>query len=383
MIDTIKLSLKKGSFRILYPENFNPSAEGILEPPYTKMGSKSYLKCVLNPTKSLIKINGYLPRITLIKAHRSGEFQIDIKIECSLPKMMYNNNFDELEDIDFAELLACIQSKLRTLGISTSIEAIKDASVDRVDFSKNIHLQDYTTCSMVINELHKASLNSRIDIGKEKFRNGGHALHFHTKNRDIVFYDKLKDLQQAKKSESKAIEDTNYIQLNLLEDIKPVTEVLRMEVRLNKRKEIKATLDRVGIDIEPTFFNLFNSNISQQVLSLYWEQINKASQHLKFKSEGVFDVAETIRSHYPELKSQKLLEYIGAMVLSNEVGSRRLRNFLGYEGSESRNKKWYRLQKSIKSLEYFHTNSFLAISGVSKGLKNYEPTKLINLTKKV
>lgn len=54
----------------------------------------------------------YLPRLTLIKAIRNGGFSILLKIEFSIPKLLYCNNFDEVEESDFGEICWKLQEVL-------------------------------------------------------------------------------------------------------------------------------------------------------------------------------------------------------------------------------------------------------------------------------
>ena len=218
MIDTIVLSIPQHKFKILNHRRFNPSTEGLFMPPYTVMGGKPFIKSVQNPPKSAFKNGIYLPRLTVIKAIRKGGYVIELKIELSLPKLFFGNNFDELENDNFLRVVRLLSRALRDMEVEIKFEDLEYASVSAIHYSKNIHLKNYTSCSMVLSELHKIDLSQRIDIGTEKFRNGGHALHFHTNTRDIVFYDKIKDLEQAKISDKRAVEKDNAIQTTLFDE---------------------------------------------------------------------------------------------------------------------------------------------------------------------
>jgi len=182
------------------------------------------------------------------------------------------------------------------MGVATNMQSLVNAKVSSIHYSKNLVLEKYTTCSMILNELHQIDLSQRIDFGSEIFRNGGHALHFHTNTRDLVFYDKIKDLEKAKISDKRAFEKDNMIQMSLFDSLNESSmQVLRMELRLGNRKEIQKILDKIGIKSELIFKNLFNANIAQKALDYFWKQIIKASYILNFKTEGVFELAETTR----------------------------------------------------------------------------------------
>lgn len=198
MIDTIVLSIPQHKFKILNHRRFNPSTEGFFMPPYTIMGGRRFIKAVQNPPKSAFKNGVYLPRLTVIKAIRRGGYVIELKIELSLPKLFFGNNFDELGNDDFLRVNRLLHRALYKMDVLVELEDLEYASVSAIHYSKNIHLKNHTSCSMILSELHKIDLSQKIDIGTERFRNGGHALHYHTNTRDIVFYDKMKDLEKAK-----------------------------------------------------------------------------------------------------------------------------------------------------------------------------------------
>jgi hypothetical protein len=149
-----------------------------------------------------------------------------------------------------------------------------------------------------------------------------------------------------------------------------------MEVRLGNRQEMKRTFERVGIKANLTFNELFKKTISQKILSYFWEEIKESSQLLNFKTEGVFELAESIKANNPDLKPQKLLEYIAFLVLGREGSTKRLRSFLGYEGSSNASRKWYAIKKAIKSLKYDRRGNYQAIDEIAQDLIDFKPTKL-------
>ncbi len=378
MVDTVVLSIPEGKFRILDHDRFNPSTIGIFARPYTRMGGRAFIKSVQNPTKAELKRGIYKPSLTVVKAMRKGGFVIELKIEYSVPKICFANNFDEVEDADLDASVRLLVVKLYDMGVIVAFDDLKNAHISAIHYSKNFVLKDGITCSMVLNELQKLDLSQRIDLGDERFSNGGQALHFHTKTRDIVFYDKIKELEHAKAGGKKTIEKDHAIQMTLFDDVlKPKgLEVLRMEVRLGKREEIKRTFRKVGLEVEMNFRDLFKRDLSKKVLTYFWGQIEEAGYVLDFKTEGVFEVAETMRMNYPKMKVKKMLELVGAMVLTKEGGARRMRDFLGYIGSPNANRKWYALKKSFKSLKYTKRAGYKALAGIGASMKTFDKISL-------
>ena len=97
MLDTVVLTLDAQQFEILQPDRFSPSAKGLLLPPYYALGSRGHFTCVQNPTKADLQAGRYLPRLTLAKRKSSAGFALTLRIEFSAPKLIFGNNFDELE----------------------------------------------------------------------------------------------------------------------------------------------------------------------------------------------------------------------------------------------------------------------------------------------
>src|SRR5437870_4162294 len=104
MIDTIVLTLKPEHFAIMDHAKFSPSTEGIYKHPYYTIGRNGFIKCVQNPTQEDMKDRVYKPRLTVTKRIGTGGFQITMRIEFSAPKLLFGNNFDEVEETDFEEI---------------------------------------------------------------------------------------------------------------------------------------------------------------------------------------------------------------------------------------------------------------------------------------
>jgi hypothetical protein len=381
MIDTIVLSLTQDQFQILDHNRFNPSTVGLFEYPYTRMGSRAFIKSVQNPTKKEMKSGFYRPRLTVIKAIRNGGYAIEMKIEFSIPKLVFGNNFDELDDDDFKCVLNLLQKTLSDMSVIVKLDNLVSCSVSAVHYSKNIHLSDHTSCSMILDELQKIDLSKRIDTGSEKFRNGGYAIHFHTNKRDIVFYDKLKDLEQSRTSDSKALENDNATQIGLFESLSklPCPEFFRMEVRLGDRKEIQKIFDKIEITKKITFCEVFNQSVSQKVLNHYWSEVEENRSLFNFKTHGIVEFFDSLKANNPNLSSKKLLQLTAFVILGQEGGTKRLRTLLGYSGEPKQDKKWYDIKKQAKGLIYDKNGNWQAISSVSSGIDSFTKTQLSDI----
>jgi len=261
MIDTIVLTLKTGMYTIFEPDYFSPSTKGLTDPTagYYRLGGRSNITCKQNPTSNELKRGIYKPRLTVTKRiNRAGNFEIPLKIEFSIPKLLYGNNFDELTNEDFPAVIQKLKAVLKEMGVYLFEKNLVNAPVSSVHYSKNIALTDYTTPYTYLEQLTKLNINKRLDTNRTDFRNEGHSFKYRANSFEIAFYDKIKDLQQAKISEKRAEEKDNTLQLGLFDSLKQRKpfEVLRFEVRLNQRQKINQILKKIGKEVEPTFTNI-------------------------------------------------------------------------------------------------------------------------------
>ena len=112
MLDTIALTLDQHQFEVLEPDRFSPSARGLISAPYYALGARGHFSCVLNPTKSDFEAGRYFPRLTLAKRKSQTGFALTLRIEFSAPKLIFGNNFDELQSRDFERVLGRVQGSL-------------------------------------------------------------------------------------------------------------------------------------------------------------------------------------------------------------------------------------------------------------------------------
>jgi hypothetical protein len=279
MLDTIALTLDRHQFDVLEPGRFSPSAQGLLSPPFYPLGARGNFICVQNPTKRELDAGRYGPRLTLAKRKIRTGFALTLRIEFSAPKLIFGNNFDELQSRDFEDVLQALHQSLWDMGIRTAAETLRAARVSMINYSKNMAFTDYTTCSMVMRELHLIDLSQRLDLSHTDYRNEGHAIRYHANNFEVTFYDKLKDLQKARLSEKRALERDYGSQIELFRDrdsFPKQLEVLRMEVRLGNRTKIRNVMKLIGAEVEPTFAALFDARVAKDVLLHFWSNVLKA-----------------------------------------------------------------------------------------------------------
>ena len=136
MLDTIVLTLNSNMYTILDKDKFSPSAK-VLDNPSHNFGSKGYIKCVQNPSSIEQKAGNYKPRLSVTKRFVGfGQMDITMKIEFTVPKLLFGNNFDELIDSDFDKVITKLVTSLKDMGVLVFSKIIMSASVSSIHYSK-------------------------------------------------------------------------------------------------------------------------------------------------------------------------------------------------------------------------------------------------------
>ncbi len=193
MLDTIVLTIPERDVRLRAPERFSPHAAMLRSP---ALGGGAMVKAIYNPSKA-DKATGYKPRLTLLKPPYRPPV---LKIEFSAPKLLFDNNFEELRGrADLPLVITELHKALDVMGVGVFPEALEAAQVSAIHYSKNILLERTTPCFLVIQALEKLDLSAQLDLTQTDFRNGGQMAKYHAGSYEIALYDKVKDLEQAAK----------------------------------------------------------------------------------------------------------------------------------------------------------------------------------------
>ena len=220
MLDTVILQIPINYSAIIDHSQFTPSTKGIVD------NSASFYKYTNNPTKIDTESGVYKPRLTIIKRGN----RIYLKIEFSVPKLLFGNNLDEIEESDFNQVISMLQKIIEQMGVRLWTYQIEKAEVISFHPSKNIPLSKGYTSSFAIKELSKINLYQKLDLERVGFRNNGESIQLYANRHSLVLYDKINDLNKPAK---RAIDknQTNQ-QMNLFEYIKKEKsnlEVLRIK----------------------------------------------------------------------------------------------------------------------------------------------------------
>jgi hypothetical protein len=370
MIDTIIISIPKDKVtNVLYP---NQTALGW----HQQATGATYSKFVRNPSKQDLESGLYFPRLTGINRKVDGKIDASIKVEFSVPKLLFKNNLDELEEKDFDEVISTLKDRLLRMGIAVPEKYLIHAPVSAVHFSKNIQLTDGFTSQYVLSELSKIDIRKSFDFSKTRFMNDGQSIYAYTISHSFVIYDKIADL---KKDEKRAMDkDQTQYQRSLFDEIekKDLYEVIRFEVRLSQKKKVNSLFKKLGIKEHPTFHDVFKKSLSQKIVQHYWQTLIGSNSMLLFSlTSGPKDVLRQILTANPKLKPKQALYFTSLVTMTKDgSGLRELRSIVGKYADQ---RSWYRMKDDIKVvtelLRKVRPRDWY--DQIEKGLKEYKSFK--------
>ena len=153
MIDTVVLTMQNADKIIWEPDRFSPSLRDVRQKVSQSFGARLFTKYTYNiPAK-----HGYFPRLTVNPRWQNG-IQIPLRIEFSVPKLLFGNNVDELGQNDWETVIATLKSKLSQMGVKVFSAQLENALVSAVHFSKNIVLSPHYTASIALKTLGKVDV---------------------------------------------------------------------------------------------------------------------------------------------------------------------------------------------------------------------------------
>ena len=171
MIDSIVLLLASNMYRISDPDKFTPSARWINNPVLITSGIRSKQ----NTTKKELRNGFYKPYLTLSNhVSHNGLRDIILKVELSLPKFFFGDNFQELQHKDFNALNRLLTERLSTMGIIVEEATLAHAPacpaklnkrrrIAAIHYAKNIVLQDGSTPYHYLQKIKESSISLRLD----------------------------------------------------------------------------------------------------------------------------------------------------------------------------------------------------------------------------
>lgn len=380
MIDTVLLKIPADKFAVTKPDSFEPNAMGLLRAPFLPFNGQPYIKAINNPSKEDLKQGIYRPRLTIYKRVARGGFRINLHVELSLPKLIFGNNFDELDDVHFDAVIAALKKQLLLMGVLVTQDNLRAAAVHAVHYSKNVMFDDFTTASMILADLEKIKMNRHMDLNRTDFRNQGEAVRYYSKAYEFVLYDKVADLtKSADRAMEKEDRECN-LQMNIFEAVrrqgKPV-EVLRLELRLKSQQKMKALFEKVGIESDCTLQSLFSKRVSKTVLCDYWDDIYEQLVPVLLQELDAPQQFALIAKQRPQWKPQRTLTAVAICAMIRAEGHRKTRSRLVKHFSP---RTLERVYKDIKGLDFRVLNKAKPFQHVTKALETFIPLKKADYT---
>ena len=367
MLDTVILQLHQGQFSILDYKKFKTEKDFVRNQPSV------FAKWINNPTAEDKKSGVYKPRLTL---NRRGWEQV-LRIEFSAPKLIFNNNLEELEENDFDLVINTLWNRLREMGVMVYSKDLESAEVLSFHPSKNIQLNNGYTSSFVIRELNKIDIEKRFDIDVKDYRNGGQCLQLYTRVFSMVIYDKVNDYLRPQR---RAIDkDKTKRQKDIFEELKRSNhffEMLRIEIRINGKRKINEILLILGYEKNPCFKDVFKKDLLKSILLYCWEQIFKRNEFIFALEDSPQKIFESLLAKDPNMKVTKAFKIIGLYLLARDkegiVGLRSvIDNYL------PRKTNWEVVRRYLKILEdKIERSSYGFIDDIEEGLINLKAYKI-------
>ena len=366
MLDTVILQIPINYSAIIDHSQFTPSTKSIVNNP------ASFFKYTNNPTKTDRESGVYKPRLTIIKRGN----RIYLKTEFSVPKLLFGNNLDEVEESDFEEVVSRLRKVIEQKGVRLWTHEIEKAEALRFDPSKNIPLSKRYTSSFAIKELSKINLNQKLDLERVSFRNDGESIQLYANRHSLVLYDKINDLNKPAK---RAIDkDQTKQQFSLFDYVqrKRQIELLRFEVRLSYRVKLREVLEKVGFADNPIFKNIFKKDLCQKIAKLYWEEFFDKNLFLFSVNNNPQMILQKILMRYPKTNIRTAVMLVGLNQLCKDEEG--IRGFRSIAKNYKPKFNWVMLSNYLRKFEdeIFNKPSHGFIKDIEGALDEFKAFKL-------
>lgn len=329
-------------------DDWSPSLKGAFVPPFAKISGNN-ASYRLNTTKMDKRLGIYTPRLTLYVQRVSGGYRRLLYIEFSAPKLIHGNNFTEIGVSDYNDLCNVLSKTLAKKGVHLSPNQLRYAEVKTIHYAKNIIFTDGTKPTSVISHLKKAEVNLRKKTCETKYLNGGDALNIYTNSRGLCVYDKLKELEKARKTEKGNLEKDSWCQQNYMKEFllaapKPF-EVLRIESRLLNRETIVRALRSSGISVpdRPRLKDLYDLKVAKAILLGDLTELEMAMPPSVGGREPPDEYLAEVKRLNPDITPANALMLLGEYIATDEVGVNATRKALGCTSRQ-----WCDLKKRLK-----------------------------------
>jgi hypothetical protein len=225
----------------------------------------------------------YVPRVELFECLTEDRTDIRhvLKIEFSVPKLLYWNSLQEVDSADMNKVFSALQLALKSVSIVVELDTIAKATVTAIHACKNVPLPKTMNMREVINDLGKMDLGKAYDISDKQYKIGARVLNIHSGTIDWSIYDKISDCLRPKNKrtdkghidQERAIIEQYHLEKR---------EVFRYEYRIKKnqtvRREVNALLGR-PYATSVVFSDLFTPNLMKSLVLNSWHAIGERPEN--------------------------------------------------------------------------------------------------------
>lgn len=225
---------------------------------FSKNG-KGFTQAVLNGDELYRERGLYYPAVRYYERPVGGGTTgttWELAIEFSIPKLLCGNNLYEFDEASINLIVQTLHERITEMGI-TFIQPtdIPRLYVRRMDVGKNILMDSRLEVDGAIRSIGNADVNRHLNFDKVNYVNGGSLVRFHSKDEDITFYDKSKELER------------NSVGNGILTATK-FSGVLRFEIKMNGKRLIERRMKDAELEIPDAweFQNLFTDEVCRTLL---------------------------------------------------------------------------------------------------------------------
>lgn len=370
MIDTITLSINirdpitPVSFDPSRAHEWTPSIGHIIEGGRSRLYGRGCLPHYRPPLPDEERSRLYFPKVKLLEHVKRGSgIQQELYITFSAPKLVFRNNFNELESRQLKWVCSHLAFRLKRMGIKVTPKVLEKATVVEIHYSKNIILTAHPIGeAFALFRRIKKPPTYNLDYKSYSY-SSGQSFSLYQEKYAICFYDKKRESRKHKKFNHPLYADAWEIPKN--------TEVLRMEVRCLSPAIIKQKLGLLGFVIPdpPTLESLFKSEIAQAVLL---HEFRTLLSHLPpiTLTGSLADILQTIPLYNPKLTSARILNAAAMIKLQNELGNETaMKKALSISSATT----WCNRKRLVNSLKLPSTKTSSILDEIERQLTEFTP----------
>jgi hypothetical protein len=269
-------------------------------------------------------------------------FSIDIKrdekrltdnlyFQTSLPKLLYKTSLFEITENDIDRSIDEIQKTLNSAGVIIDKNNLNDFKISRVDFCKNIQVDNNITDYLLYLDNFYFSRRLKTEIKKE-------TVLYKNKSQQLTFYNKIKEILDTVKEKSilKLVENKDQ-------------NILRVESRLLKKRVVSQEL-KANKDFDFKFISLFNKDIVKRKLLKDIQCLVRDSQEQReFNFEENSKLLDYLKRENKRNINMKFLACRGTTEFLKDFGFNHEKVFEFYKENFSRAQAY----KNMKEIYYF------------------------------